>query len=99
MFCLYHSSGKCEFRPTECVNKTVNVCIALRVREVREAIPRTSSLREERPGLLRAALPPAVWQSLLRLQPGHRWRRLVLLEFMLIECPIMSTNELNMYNN
>lgn len=45
------------------------------MREVREAVPRASALREEGSGVLRAALPPVVRQPLLRLQPGHRRRR------------------------
>lgn len=54
---------------------------ALRLRQVREAVPRASSLREEGPGLLRDPLSPAVWQSLLCLQSGDCWGRYVLFIF------------------
>ena len=41
---------------------------------MRKALPGTPPLREEGAGLLRNPLPPAVWQFVLRLQPGHRRR-------------------------
>lgn len=49
-------------------------CGAFRVRQVWEALPGPSALREARPGLLWDALSSALWQSVFRLQSGHRRR-------------------------
>jgi len=49
---------------------------ALRVRPLREALHGQQALREERRGLLREALLPALRKHLPRQQPDHRGRRL-----------------------
>lgn len=47
---------------------------ALRMRQMREAFLRPSSLREAWFGILRNTLSPIVRQFVLRLQSSHSWR-------------------------
>ena len=48
----------------------------LRVRQMRETVHGEQALRAEGARLLRDALPPALRESLLRMQPGQAWEKM-----------------------